>query len=90
MNYYFEFADHVIGESYHRAFGNRTIPAKYCVRPVTQGLSPLMPSKLSYLAQRIWVEDDYGTVSFIKNRTEPYPAVDLKEFLFVKLSAAKV
>ncbi len=89
MNYYFEFDDNIVGERYH-AMGWRTIPHKYCVKYGVQGLTPLMPSRLSYMAQRIWAEDDHGIISYVKNRTEPYPQVDLKEFMFIKLSAVKV
>lgn len=90
MNYYFEFDDHFIGKSYNNAFGHRTIPSKYCVRYGVQGLHSLMPSKLSYLAQRIWAEDEEGKVSFIKNRNGNLHYADMKEFLWVKLSAVKV
>lgn len=90
MNYYFEFADNIVGQEYH-AMGWRTIPHKYCVRYGTQGLTPLMPTRLSALAQRIWAEDHNGMISFVKNRNNTMNTpVDSKEFMWVKLSAVKV
>lgn len=89
MNYYFEFADNIVGEGYH-AMGWRTIPHKYCVRFGTPGLKPLMPSQLSSCAERIWAEDEDGKVSFVKNRYGPQYYPDMKEFVWVKLSAVAV
>lgn len=92
MNYYFEFADNIVGRQTYLGVGSiRAIPHKYCVRYGIQGLSPLMPSKLSYLAQRIWAEDHNGNISFVKNRNDTMNTpVDSKEFMWVKLSAVKV
>lgn len=85
MNYYFEFGDNVIG---HRD-PYIHIPAKYCVR-YTPAERPNPPLKLCQFANRIWREDSTGNIQYIKNRLDTLADVDLKEFMWVKLSAHEV
>ena len=91
MNIYFEFNETQIGAKYSN-FGGR-IPAKYCVRHCVTDLpgGPLYPHRLMFSAERIWQEDDNG-VKFIKHRSAYLKdaVVDMKEFMWIKLSAAKV
>ena len=50
--------------------------------------SAMGPAKLVYIADRVWKERPTGEVVYIKHRYEDRNiAVDMKEFLWIKLSA---
>jgi hypothetical protein len=48
-----------------------------------------VPFKILYASNRIWREDSEG-IYFVKHRTSNSTSVDLKEFLFVKLSCEEL
>jgi hypothetical protein len=77
---YFEIADAAISK-----FGR-----KYFVSHEVDNM-PWQTRRVSYLqySERAWMEQD-DKVWFIKNRHLPSPTVDLKEFMWVKLSAETV
>lgn len=87
MNLYFEYPDVCIGRRF--SITGRTIPAKHCVR--FNQLADTIPFGLMFSANRIWQEDENG-VKFVKHRDDnpTETPVDLKEFLWVKLSATTV
>ena len=78
---YFEIADAAISK-----FGR-----KYFVSHDADSNAVIRSSPLSYLqySERAWMEQD-DKVWFIKNRHLPSPTVDLKEFMWIKLSAETV
>jgi hypothetical protein len=83
-NYYYEISDatlHLFGGKYH-------------VASVRGGHDAMMAGGFAVTASadRIWRQDDDGAVKFVKHRHEnPETAkVDLKEFMWVKLSSKLV
>lgn len=72
MNYYYELADCMV-EHYR---------GKYWA---TYDSSVFRHSPMVLRAERIWREDQDGTVCFIKHRWQDNPPVDMKEFFWVKL-----
>jgi hypothetical protein len=71
MNIYYEFMSTKSGKLLHRVRYNRTT---------------LNPHRLTFQANRIWIEDDNG-VSLHKDSRMGGGKYDPKEFLYIKLSS---
>ena len=88
MTLYFEFNECIVGGPHRPGY---VVPAKYCVRHESGMFRQLMLHRIMSLAEKVWQEDDDG-VKFIKHRSMylDNAEVDMKEFLFVKLSAVEI
>ena len=80
LDYYFEFSDHVLSM--------KLVPSKYCFYR-GQNLDPVR--EYVWNAERIWVECR-GKVFYVKHKTADLPRdnVDIKEFMWIKLSAQDI
>ena len=80
LDYYFEFSDHVLSM--------KLAPAKYCTY---RGQNLDRVREYVWNAERIWV-DGRNRVFYVKHRTcdMPREEVDLKEFMWIKLSAQDI
>lgn len=84
MNVYYEivFPGTIFGEPVESRYYTHTIVSKH---------AETMHTSLFEHSSRVWVEEENGQVRFIRNDPAmPFvhqPEVDLKEFMWVKLSA---
>lgn len=80
--YYYEFGDYVVSKGYY--------PSKHCV---SAGSPRNSASSMAdwQIANRVWCEDDNGSITWGKNRQQGiHTPVDLDEFFWIKMKSVRI